>query len=235
VAAQVHREGKARCAGGDVTASYAVDTVSGPMVSTSTLDLLVVDEAERLSPPALEHLRDRFDRRDLGLLLIGMPGIEKRLARYPQLYSRMGFAHQYNRPLGDDELAFVLTRHWKRLGLTLDLTDFTDAQAVAAVGRITRRQLPPGPPTVRPDRAGHADQQPGRPHQRHRRGRPEHPRHRRHIAPPEQRPTAAGHNDRQVTGVGNPRPESTPKNGALHYIPTHTHRLRQGLHEFAAG
>lgn len=66
-----------------------------------------------------------------------MPGIEKRLARYPELYSRIGFAHQY-RPLGDDELAFVLTRHWKRLGLTLDLIDFTDAQAVAAVGRITR-------------------------------------------------------------------------------------------------
>ena len=100
------------------------------------VELLVIDEAERLSPRALEHLRDRFDRHSFGLLLIGMPGIEKRLSRYPQLYSRIGFAHQY-RPLGDDELAFVLTRHWKRLGLTLDLTDFTDAQAVAAVGRIT--------------------------------------------------------------------------------------------------
>jgi len=85
----------------------------------------------------LEHLRDRFDRRPLGLLLIGMPGIDKRLSRYPQLYSRIGFAHQYRR-LGDDELAFVLSRHWRKLGLTLDLTDFTGAQAVAAVGRITR-------------------------------------------------------------------------------------------------
>ncbi len=102
----------------------------------SYVDLLVVDEADRLSAPALEHLRDRFDRRPLGLLLIGMPGIDKRLSRYPQLYSRIGFAHQY-RPLGDDELAFVLSRHWRKLGLTLDLTDFTDAQAVAAVGRIT--------------------------------------------------------------------------------------------------
>jgi DNA transposition AAA+ family ATPase len=108
-----------------------------PLGMRRYVDLLVVDEAERLSPTALEHLRDRFDRQHLGLLLIGMPGIEKRLARYPQLYSRVGFAHQY-RALADDELAFVLTRQWKKLGLALDLTDFTDAQAVAAVGRITR-------------------------------------------------------------------------------------------------
>jgi len=101
------------------------------------VDLLIVDEAERLTQPSLEHLRDRFDRRATGLLLIGMPGIDRSLSRHPQLYSRIGFAHQY-RTLGDDELAFVLTRHWAKLGLTLDLSDFTDAQAVASVGRITR-------------------------------------------------------------------------------------------------
>lgn len=101
------------------------------------VELIVIDEADRLQPISLEHLRDRFDRSHLGLLLIGMPGIEKRLAVYPQLYSRIGFAHQY-RALTDEELAFVLTRHWRRLGLTLDLGDFTDAQAVAAVARITR-------------------------------------------------------------------------------------------------
>lgn len=71
------------------------------------VELIVIDEADRLTPIALEHLRDHFDRH-LGLLLIGMPGIEKRLAAYPQLYSRIGFAHQY-RPLTNDELAFVLT------------------------------------------------------------------------------------------------------------------------------
>ena len=115
----------------------------GPLVSTRRsarrplVELIVIDEADRLAATALEHLRDRFDRRHFGLLLIGMPGIEKRLAAYPQLYSRIGFAHQY-RALTDDELAFVLTRHWRRLGLTLDLDDFTDAQGVAAVARITR-------------------------------------------------------------------------------------------------
>jgi DNA transposition AAA+ family ATPase len=113
------------------------DDKGSPGGTPEYVELLVVDEAERLSPLALEHLRDRFDRRRLGLILIGMPGIEKRLARYPQLYSRIGFAHHYQ-ALGDDELTFVLTRHWRRLGLSLDLTDFTDSQAVAAVARITR-------------------------------------------------------------------------------------------------
>ena len=36
------------------------------------------------------------------------------------------------------ELLFVLDRHWERLGHTLDPDDFTDAQAVAAIERLTR-------------------------------------------------------------------------------------------------
>jgi DNA transposition AAA+ family ATPase len=100
------------------------------------VELIIVDEAERLRPQALGHLRARFDRSRAGLILIGMPGIEKRLARYPQLYSRIGFAHHYQ-PLGQDELTFVLTRHWRQFGLELDTADFSDAQAIAAIARIT--------------------------------------------------------------------------------------------------
>lgn len=101
-----------------------------------TVGLVVVDEAERLNGACLDWLRDEYDRRGMGLILIGMPGVEKRLSRYPQLYSRVGFAHEY-RPLGREELLFVLDRHWRRMGLTLDQTDFTDAQAIAAVARVT--------------------------------------------------------------------------------------------------
>ena len=100
-------------------------------------ELSISDAAERLSTSALEHLRDMLDRTPLGLMLIGMPGIDKGLARSPQLYRRVGFAH-HSRPLQGDELTFGLTRHWRQLGLSLDSAEFTDPQAIAAISRITQ-------------------------------------------------------------------------------------------------
>ncbi len=38
------------------------------------VELVILDEAERLNPMALDYLRDLFDRNDIGLILIGMPG-----------------------------------------------------------------------------------------------------------------------------------------------------------------
>ncbi|MER7418920.1 AAA family ATPase [Micromonospora peucetia] len=123
--------------------SWAIETLEHPEHDPPVLsgnqgryaELLIVDEAGRLKTPTLEQLRDRHDRTGVGLILIGMPGIEKRLARYPQLYSRVGFVHHF-RVLSAEEQAFVLARHWPELGLH-DPDDFTTAEALATIIRIT--------------------------------------------------------------------------------------------------
>ena len=97
--------------------------------------LVVIDEADRLKLNSLEHLRDRFDRGGAGLILVGMPGMEKRMARYPQFYSRIGFVHEF-RPLTAADLRELLERGWTPPGVTLPTGDLA-AEAVAAILRIT--------------------------------------------------------------------------------------------------
>src|ERR1700712_2867595 len=47
------------------------------------LELLIIDEADRFKTAGLEVGRDFFDNGDVGIVLIGMPGFERRLARNP--------------------------------------------------------------------------------------------------------------------------------------------------------
>ena len=99
-------------------------------------ELVIVDEADRLKFATLEQLRDVYDRGTFGLVLIGMPGLEKRLSRYAQFSSRVGFVHSF-RTLSADELRFLLAHKWQELGLPLDLTTFDDVEAIAAIIRTT--------------------------------------------------------------------------------------------------
>ncbi len=125
--------------------SYAVDYdqhgqvdpyVHNASRASGLTQLLIVDEADRLKTTALEQVQDYYDRHSMGVILIGMPGIEKRLARYPQLYSRVGFAHEY-RPLTTQELTAVLARRWHTDGLASSTDEFTESVATATIARIT--------------------------------------------------------------------------------------------------
>jgi DNA transposition AAA+ family ATPase len=110
---------------------------SHPPQQPTPLDLIIVDEADRLKTAALEQLRDTYDRRHIGLVLIGMPGLQKRLARYAQLYSRVGFVHQFH-PLSGREFQTVVEHQWMQLGLdSMTATPGPDAELLNTVARIT--------------------------------------------------------------------------------------------------
>jgi DNA transposition AAA+ family ATPase len=99
------------------------------------IELLIVDEANRLKEAWIEQLRDIYDRGHFGMILLGMPGLEKRLSRAPQLYSRIGFAHQIQ-PLSEEETRFFLDQRWSHR-MSAHSKDFTDQEAVSAILRIT--------------------------------------------------------------------------------------------------
>jgi DNA transposition AAA+ family ATPase len=102
-------------------------------------ELLIIDEADRLNMQSIEQVRDIYDHFHLAVVFIGMPGLEKRLMRYPQLYSRVGFVHHF-RTLTDEQILPFISDLWFRVcHTTIDPSQ--DQLAVAAIIRITRGNL----------------------------------------------------------------------------------------------
>jgi len=97
--------------------------------------LIIVDEADQLKMSSLEQIRHIFDQGGVGLLLIGMPGLEKRLARYAQLYSRVGFVHAF-RPLPHAETRTLLQKNLRLINSALPAETLTE-EVVAMIIRVT--------------------------------------------------------------------------------------------------
>ena len=66
--------------------------------------------------------------------------MERRLSRYPQLYSRIGFAHEYWL-LSVKESVAVIAHHWGTLGLQVPSGEFNDPDVIAAFARARAGNL----------------------------------------------------------------------------------------------
>ncbi len=97
--------------------------------------LTLIDEADRLGMNSLEQVRSIFDTSKIGIVLIGMPGIEKRMSRFPHFYSRIGFVHEF-RPLAADEVHRPLRGGWLPPEVALPVAPFTP-EFLAAIIRMT--------------------------------------------------------------------------------------------------
>jgi DNA transposition AAA+ family ATPase len=115
----------------EVAKEYNIKTVRLPDPTT----LILIDEADRLRMASLEQVRAVFDGGEIGVILIGMPGLEKRLARFPQFYSRIGFVQEF-RPLGPTEIRRLLAQRWTPAGVNLPDQPWAE-ETIAAVIRIT--------------------------------------------------------------------------------------------------
>jgi hypothetical protein len=63
-----------------------------------------------------------------------MPGLEKRLARYPQFYSRIGFVYEFW-PLSQSEMRQFFLQRWMPLDLALLKVAKIDPDAIATTIR----------------------------------------------------------------------------------------------------
>lgn len=97
--------------------------------------LILVDEADCLRVASLEQCAIFAAAGEIGLILIGMPGLEKRLARYPKLCSRIGFVHEF-RPLAAAGIRQLLEQRWTPAGVQPHEQPW-DSETAAAVIRIT--------------------------------------------------------------------------------------------------
>ena len=131
--------------GGAPTRKDCVDALNEHLLRTHAVghsNLLIIDEAQNLSPAVLEQLRlltnlETNERKLLQIVLIGQPELQRMLAR-PELeqLSQRVIARYHLQPLGADEVEHYVAHRLQACGLQGPLP--FDRAALRRVARLSR-------------------------------------------------------------------------------------------------
>ncbi len=101
---------------------------------TDFLELIIVNHAHRLSFLCLEAINDYRKNNNIGFLLLGIPGFDRRIKFYDPVGVDVSLYHQYSAPR-PEELKQILELRWKLDGLTVE-----DA-AITVIEEITSSNI----------------------------------------------------------------------------------------------
>jgi DNA transposition AAA+ family ATPase len=99
--------------------------------------LVIIDEANRLKYQSLEHIRDLFDQLRIGVVFMGLHGLEKVISCLPQFRNRVGFRHEFKPLPVADMTALIESDSFKDLRLGLGTKHFESTETIAKLARAT--------------------------------------------------------------------------------------------------
>lgn len=99
--------------------------------------LLIIDEANRLKYQSLEHIRDLFDQLRIGVVFMGLHGLEKVISCLPQFRNRVGFRHEF-KPLSVADMTDLIdSACFKELRLGIQDNHFDSRETIEKLARAT--------------------------------------------------------------------------------------------------
>jgi DNA transposition AAA+ family ATPase len=101
---------------------------------TRFLQLIIIDKAHRLSLRCLEAIADISEKQKIGIVLIGMPGFDRKIRSFEQVHNLVGFYHTFNTPR-TEELAAILEARWQNQNIQIDQA------AVEALEKVTSSNI----------------------------------------------------------------------------------------------
>lgn len=108
-----------------------------PAPTEARVKLIIIDEAHRLKYQSIEHIRDLFDQLQIGIVLMGLHGLEKFIVRLPQFRNRLGFRHEF-KPLSVQDMMDILeSEQLNELEYGITNQDFDHRDTIKALVRAT--------------------------------------------------------------------------------------------------